>query len=212
MDFAAGMIAAYRAAGNCALFSCARRKADTMTISRSILLTGLALAGVAAPAHAQGFLGQPVDVTDQFSGITLVSLGTQTITAAGNTFPSSGISAFITPTTITYSIAPNTGGNQSVSYVATETGSTPTDVFSATIDPATTIPGFTPGAISFDSKDVFADFTGINYSGGQNLVIDYTTAASAPVPEASTTVSFGLLLGLGGALVAAKRKHAQSAL
>lgn len=33
-------------------------------------------------------------------------------------------------------------------------------------------------------------------------------STNAPVPEASTTVSFGLLLALGGALVLARRKQA----
>ena len=53
----------------------------------------------------------------------------------------------------------------------------------------------------------------LNTVGGVNTGSTSTfTAGFAPVPEASTTVSFGLLLalGMGGTVVAAKRKKAAS--
>ena len=51
-------------------------------------------------------------------------------------------------------------------------------------------------------------------SGNDFALDDLSLKGQAPVPEASTTVSFGLLLalGMGGMVVAAKRKKAQSAL
>ena len=58
------------------------------------------------------------------------------------------------------------------------------------------------GGVSIASVGAAADGTTFNLVGG------------SPVPEASTTASFGLLLmlGLGGLLVAAKRKKTASAL
>ena len=53
-----------------------------------------------------------------------------------------------------------------------------------------------------------------DFGNGADLAFTANFAPSAPVPEASTTVSLGLLLalGLGGLVIAAKRKKASSAL
>lgn len=55
---------------------------------------------------------------------------------------------------------------------------------------------------------IFSTPTPISGKGGGTLELDDISVVSAPVPEASTTVSFGLLLalGMGGLVVAAKRK------
>ena len=49
---------------------------------------------------------------------------------------------------------------------------------------------------------------------GRAISAGSLVATRAPVPEASTTVSFGLLLalGLGGLVIAAKRKKAHATL
>lgn len=51
--------------------------------------------------------------------------------------------------------------------------------------------------------------------GGDGYAVDFLTVGvtSAPVPEASTTVSLGLLLalGFGGLLVASRRRKAAAA-
>lgn len=51
-----------------------------------------------------------------------------------------------------------------------------------------------------------------NSGGGTPILLGVTASTNAPVPEASTTVSLGLLLalGLGGLAVAAERKKANS--
>ena len=75
--------------------------------------------------------------------------------------------------------------------------------------PITTPMTFASGTGSFFG--LLANNTGI----GQQFTYSITnggslTLAAAPVPEASTTVSLGLLLllGLGGLVVAARRKRA----
>ena len=47
---------------------------------------------------------------------------------------------------------------------------------------------------------------------GGTLLFNGTAAVPSPVPEASPTVSLGLLMGMGGLVVAARRKKAASAL
>lgn len=47
-------------------------------------------------------------------------------------------------------------------------------------------------------------------TGYYSIALTGASYASAPVPEASTTVSFGLLLALGGLVIAAKRKKASA--
>ena len=187
-----------------------------MNISRSILVVGTALAAaVAAPAHAQGFLGQPVQVSVNTGSTVLLNGGTQTITAGGNAFSLSGfgLNALVTPTQITYTATGPESFGTGFTLVASETGVSPATILTLTIDPTTTATGFIPADATFDSKDVFASLGNVAFaSAGSKLVLDYT-AAAAPVPEASTTVSFGLLLalGMGGLVLAAKRKAASKA-
>ena len=187
-----------------------------MNISRSILLIGTALAAaVAAPAHAQGFLGQPVQVSVNAGSTVLLNGGTQTITAGGNTFSLSGLglNALVTPTQITYTATGMEAFGTGLTLVDKETGLSPATVLSLTIDPTTTATGFTAASATFDPTDAFFSLGNVTFaSAGSKVVLDYTTTA-APVPEASTTVSFGLLLalGMGGLVLAARRKAASKA-
>jgi hypothetical protein len=197
-----------------------------MQTIRFAVLAGLVttVSAAAVPSQAQGFLGQPVDVTQQFiqppNHQVNFDFGTHTINSTGTSFSDPTVNStepftiFITPTQITYLLSPTTssfGPNTPPffsGYVVTENGSKPGVVTSAALDSATTATGFTASSITFDSSDIFANFDGGVFSTGQKLVIDYTANAPAAVPEASTTVSFGLLLalGLGGFMVARKRK------
>ncbi len=77
-------------------------------------------------------------------------------------------------------------------------------------------PGLSTSYQSFTTLPVLVDagthtltFTGLNTAGGDNTAfIDSVGVSPAAVPEASTTVSLGLLLalGLGGVAVAAKKR------
>ncbi len=199
-----------------------------MALSRSILLSGLVLTAslTSSAAHAQGFLGQSVDVTQQFRGQGLPQVnqdfGTQTIAPLGTTFSNTpdNITVLITPTQMIFSeLIPNQVQSYPAlsffsGYVATETGGYPATILSATLDPATTAVGFTPSAITFDATDIFVSesVNATSISDNQKIVVDYTTSGAAPVPEASTTASLGLLLalGLGGLVIARKRKSADT--
>ena len=62
-----------------------------------------------------------------------------------------------------------------------------------------------------NAGDVFQIYTNSGLNGSESLHL--TSFTPAAVPEASTTVSFGLLLalGLGGVVIAAKKKKAAAA-
>ncbi len=58
------------------------------------------------------------------------------------------------------------------------------------------------------SNNISYILAGGDYLTKDDVNLDHLVFGSAPVPEASTTVSLGLLLALGGLAVAAKRKKA----
>ena len=199
-------------------YSLRPQKDNQLNISRKALLAALPFAAaLAAPAHAQGFLGQPLQVSANSGSnpsSVIINGGTQTIAAAGNTYTLTGLnlSVFVTPTQITYTNTLSgadifTGG---VILVDKETGLFPATITGVSIDPSTTATGLNPATVTFDATDIFVPLTARFNSGGAKIVLDYTTAA--PVPEASTTVSLGLLLalGMGGLVIAKKRKKAMA--
>jgi len=202
-------------------------------MSRPPALTALALtAGLAtlihAPAQAQSLNGQPVDVSLRFgptgpSSALQTDFGIQTVTPGGATFTSSNnLTTVVTPGQVVFTnLTTNAFTFQgtltpgSVAYFAgfgvAETGSSPATIAGLSINPATTVTGFNSSLLSFTPTAVFANFNStLNnfiFRPGSNLTLDLSFAPAA-VPEASTTVSFGLLLalGLGGVVIAAKRK------
>lgn len=190
---------------------------------------GLAAAGPTAAQDfsAQNFNGQPVQVTERFpdKATVVINDGTQIITPAGATYSFGTLSTTVTPTQIRFSsdnsaffgvLSAGRGGVPSPAGfnggVVSETGAFPASLTGFQIDPATDLPGFDAGRVTLDSRNVFADFQGLSFQPGQNVTLDLTFAPPA-VPEASTTVSLGLLLGLGAVLrlgrgmVAARRKR-----
>ncbi len=181
-------------------------------------LVGLGLTALAAaPAAAQGLNGQPVQMTFRFpdSSTVFSTIGTGTVVPGGVTFASdlNGLTSTVTPTQIR--IANNGAGTINLGgvgpgfsfegYVLSEMGGSPVTITSLSVDPATTVAGFGANQLSFDAGDVFANFQNTTLLAGQNVTIDVNPPA---VPEASTTVSLGLLLtlGLGGMVIAARRK------
>jgi len=169
-------------------------------------LAGLALAAGAsvAPAMAQGNLFSPPG-TFSFSMPTAT-----TFSASGNNDSFNALNSTTTQT-VGFTLTGTQIGATNVfmlnSLVITPVGSVnPTFTFNPTNNPLdfsfTNVAGV-PVAIA----SLGADNTGTTF----NLV---GGTASAPVPEASTTASFGLLLalGLGGLAIAAKRKKAASSL
>lgn len=190
-------------------------------ISRiSLSLVALAALGLAAvyPAAAQSLNGQPVHLTDRFTDKNTIreDFGIQTVTPTGAVFPpaqGNALTTTVTPTQITF--ANNTTGYEIFlgtfafnGFVVSETGPSPFTFLNVVVDPSTTAPGFDASHVSFDATDVFADFQNVAFNSGQQVVLDINP--SAPVPEASTTVSFGLLLalGAGGAAIAARKRKA----
>ena len=185
------------------------------------LLTFTVLAAVAssaAPAHAQGLIGQPVNVNFfniNSSGHNILSdYGTQTIIAGGNTFAAPAqknllpFAAFVTPTQVTYTATTVASfGNGNFSFAASEMGSLPATIIGVAIDPSTTVTGFPAAKLTFDASDIYAEIDGVHFQSGQKLVLDVVSTPAA-VPEASTTLSFCLLLafGLGGMVLTRQKK------
>ena len=177
-------------------------------------LAGLGLAALAAaPAAAQGLNGQSVQLTFRTPSKSTVffSDGTQTVISGGVTFTDVNLTTLVTPTQIrfTNTSAASRGFGPGVAfngYDLSETGLSPVAITSVTLDPSTTLSGFTSSNISFGPGDVFADFQGLIFSPGQSVTLNINP--STPVPEASTTASLGLLLalGMGGMVIAARRK------
>jgi hypothetical protein len=141
--------------------------------------------------------------------------GTQNVTPLGVTFTDGATNTLVKPTQIvfTFNLAATFIQATFNGYQIAETGISPATITGFLIDPATNLPGFGVSRVTLDPTDVFANFQGLTFTRNNNVTLDIFTAAPA-VPEASTTVSFGLLLalGMGGVVVAAKRKRAQSAL
>ncbi len=129
---------------------------------------------------------------------------------------------------ISQTLATATGGQYNLSFYAND--DTPGDVLNVMFGDTTLAPIAVPangyngpgagnqGLFTFYSYNVVASspFTGLTFSsvgglGSGVLELDGISVAPGfvPVPEASTTVSLALLLGLGGMLIAAKKVSAK---
>ncbi len=157
-------------------------------------LTGLALVAAAsvAPAFAQGNLFTPVGGAP-FS-----------ITTSGSSFVASGIANYNPLGTTTSSTA---------TFILSGTGTGP--LFTVTSF------GFTPAGGSFVPEPSGSLFTVVGLPTGATSVssvgslpdgttFNFVTAPPA-VPEASTVVSFGALLALGGMAIVLRRKGVKNA-
>ena len=166
------------------------------------ILAGIAtVAAVSvAPAFAQGNLFSPPGT---FSFVT--SMGGVTVTGSGETFNPTAVGASpITPVSFTLTGTAVTGfptfynlTNLTITGTGVGSGATP-NTFVET------------GALQFSIQTTPAGGTTIASSGP---AADGTTfnLVSAPVPEASTTISFGALLALGGLALVLRRKGVKNA-
>ena len=202
----------------------------------TLLLAASALAG-AGPARAQLVTNGDFETAD-FSGWTLSGNADYT-SAAPNTFifglPHSGTYAawLGAPTSdgfLSQSVATTAGHKYTVSYwLSVDTGgsalSAPND-FSAAFGGQTLFSAtdLAPTDGHADPADDYTLYTFTGVAAGPSSVLqfgfrddpsefrldDVSVVDAGPVPEASTTVSLGLLLalGLGGVLAAARRRKA----
>jgi hypothetical protein len=164
-------------------------------------LAGLAIVASAsiAPAMAQGNLFSPPGT------FTFTGLGTSNFSATGTgeTFnPLMG-----TPVTPVGFSLTGTGANGSTSIfnlgtltiTGANVGGAGINSFTETGPLTFVVAGLGAGGVGIASLGAAADGTTFNLVGG------------APVPEASTTVSFGALLALGGLAVVLRRKGVKNA-
>jgi len=162
------------------------------------------------PAQA-GLLGDSVTV-DYIFGATkdtvLQSLGSGTVIASGTTFNSFGqtdFKVFDTAITITdilgssVNFTPNTFNG----YRLTNLTGLPA-ITGLTIDPATTLAGFTASRISFDATHVWVNLSDLTTQPGLNVKLNMQFGASS-VPEPATFGFVGLSLA---SLVLLRRRRA----
>ena len=181
-------------------------------------------------------LGAPDGVEDSFAaGQTFDSSWTITQGTAAidtnNAFVFDGSKSLFldddntTTTTVTQNLATTPGGNYILSFYADDEGGNPLTVsFGGTTLGPINIPlngypnldpGSNAGEFTFYTFDVSAQslstplaFSAANNGNGAAIELDDISVTPAAVPEASTVVSMGLLLGLGGGACAVRRKRA----
>ncbi|MGI4789845.1 MAG: hypothetical protein ACRYFS_13455 [Janthinobacterium lividum] len=154
------------------------------------------------------------------SGLGLAPAAQAQLTVTGSVNGAYNYVYNLTPTAdttqLTFSfIDPNVFLNSVNEPLSSVFESTPGNFLLYGTTPGTVLAGGTSETVTFTSSDPAKSFVSMtsNGPGGAAGVSDITPApgaVSAPVPEASTTVSFSLLLalGMGGAAVAAKKKKA----
>ena len=133
-----------------------------------------------------------------------------------------------TTTTIAQNLTTTPGGNYVLSFYADDDAMNPLTVaFGGTTLAPINIPqngypnpdpGSNAGAFTFFSFNVSAStastaltFSADNNSNGAAIELDNISVTPAAVPEASTFVSLGLMLGLGGLAVARKKRLSAAA-
>ena len=192
-----------------------------MPLSRTLCL-GLTLAGLCALSAALARPASAQNLTYTLSGVTFSdgavasgyfifnpatqSFGTFRITTTDGTTGSQSGGVYALPATSTFSAG--------VGGAATGDGYFEFDNFSAgrTLGLATSAEASSPGTVPlalFNSSFASREYTGNATRTITAGFLDIT--APAAVPEASTTVSLGLLLALGaGGLVVARRRKSAS--
>ena len=165
------------------------------------ILAGLAVVATASvvPAFAQGNLFSPPGT---FSFVT--SGATLTATGSGETFnPTAVGSAPITP--VSFTLVGSSIGSSTTFYNLTSLVITGTNVGGMNVNTFTETGPLTFSVVAPPSGGVAISSIGAARDGTTfNLV-------AAPVPEASTVISFGALLALGGLAVVLRRKGVKSA-
>lgn len=138
-------------------------------------------------------------------GTTLHFTGTLRNTTAAVVFLN-GDSATLNAPALTLDDTPFLGAPVSLAP-AGQAGSTYTGGFFDVMIPQSALPGVFSGSFSILGG---ATNTANDVQASQPLSV--TVGTPSPVPEASTTASLGLLLAVGGLVVAAKRKKAGASL
>ena len=189
----------------------------------AVALVGLGLALLAAPAaQAQNLVTNPGFETGDYSGYTLTgdSSGSYISSPGYN----SDFSAALTTSTangfLSQTLNTKVGQTYNISFYLESDGATP-NTFSLAFG-GTTVSSVT----NLSSVLVFNQYTAVATATSNSTPLTFTyrddpgyfyldniSVTPAPVPEASTTVSFGVLLalGLGGVVLARKRKAASTA-
>ena len=168
-------------------------------------------------------------ITATLAGLALVAgASVAPAMAQGNLFSPPGTFTFSMPTATTFSASGNndsfnpTGSTatQTVGFTLTGTQVTGTsNIFmlnSLVITPVgSTTPTFTFNPTNNPLDFSFTNITGVPVAiaslGADNTGTTFNLVGGAPVPEASTTVSFGALLALGGLALVLRRKGVKNA-
>ena len=187
-----------------------------LTHKAGLALALLTVGGlVAAPAHAQNLVTNPGFETGNFTGYTAsgpvyVSNGIPHTGSYAAEFP--GVNQF---GHLSQSIATTAGDTYNISFFLLN-GSGPANEFKASFAGVQGVDVVNANAFPYTQYSFTAVATGtssvLQFDGFQNpsafFLDDISVTDAAPVPEASSVVSLGLLLvlGLGGVAVSRRRK------
>lgn len=182
---------------------------------RCVIALAVALIGLSSHARAD-FVGQQVTVLYDFPSIGQVNLnlGTQTVSAAGNTFTSyQGIfTPKVSGSAVEFDFTEDTGTwNPQAAFngpVIEEASNGPAISGVTLTAPSTS--GLTSSDLTFDSHDIFLNFAGSAESAGSDVVVNVqfandSDAATAPLPT-TAFAGFGLLGGVGALALASRRR------
>jgi hypothetical protein len=181
---------------------------SALFIGSSLLIT------IGKSAHAQGFLGQPVQVQYLYptSGTVFENDGIQTVTAGGVNFSSIGeINTLILPTQViqTYTVSLLSVFTPAAfnGFEYSEVGGSPLPITGVTIDATSDLPGFVPGDITFDATDIFINEQSILFDSTNQLVLDVSFGSAPATPEPGAIALLGGM-GISGAAFLRRRRTA----
>ena len=168
---------------------------------------------VAAPSLAQaGFVGHTIDAQILYPNTSTVysDMGNTTVLGSGDTFNAynSHFRIDFTDSTITIiskdSFAFANDPFDGFVFINKD-GQIPI-ISSVVIDKATTQPGFSSAALSFDANHIFVNDSGLSGSANDKIVLDVTfNTSAAPEPAAWALMMVGVG-GMGAALRTRRRK------
>ncbi|HEX4739824.1 MAG TPA: PEPxxWA-CTERM sorting domain-containing protein [Caulobacteraceae bacterium] len=181
---------------------------------KAILTTALAASLAAGSAFAAGFTGDTVDGAYHFPDTSTVVLDGGGAVAPTSFFFSTGLpntTATVGATQITLSFDAGGGTFNPASFSGVViTDLTEADITGVTLDPSTSVPGFTASDLSFTSDSVSLNLQGLGVPSANDIVVADVSFGGVPEPASWALMLLGVG-AVGGALRLSRRRDAVTA-